>query len=220
MGRSGHLFASVAGGLDPDILTLAKPLGGGLLPVGATVARREIYKTMLGGLQSKRHSNTFGGGSLAMAVGLKSLEIIVEEGLVERSKRLGEHGLAELRKLQAAYPELIQEVRGAGMLFALQLQPVVPFNAVSPKVLAGELPAQLGSALALRLLHQAGVHGCYTLNSSATLRLTPPLNIPEETFAALLKRVAHFAKCTPKAWQLPLKTPPSVLAGLARLALR
>ncbi len=214
LGRSGHLFASVAGGLDPDILTLAKPLGGGLLPIGATIARREIYRTMLGGLQSKRHSNTFGGGSLAMAVGLKSLEIIVEENLVERSRVLGEHGLAELRNLQGAYPDLIEEVRGAGMLFALQLQPVV-----SQKVLAGELPAQLGSALALRLLHQAGVHGCYTLNSSATLRLTPPLNIPEETFADLLERVAHFAQCTPKAWQLPLKTPPSVLAGLARLAL-
>ena len=219
LGRSGHLFASVAGGLDPDIITLAKPLGGGLLPVGATIARREVYKTMLGGLQSKRHSNTFGGGSLAMAVGLKSLELIVEENLVERSRDLGERGLAELRALQSVYPDLIKEVRGAGMLFALQLQPVVPFNTISSKALAGELPAQLGSALALRLLHQAGVHGCYTLNSSATLRLTPPLNIPEETFADLLERVAHFARCTPKAWQLPLKTPPSVLAGLARLAL-
>ena len=170
---------------------------------------------MLGGLQSKRHSNTFGGGSLAAAVGLKSLEIIVEENLAERSRGLGEHGLAALRKLRAFYPDLIQEVRGAGLLFALQLQPVV-----SPKVLVGELPAQLGSALALRLLHQAGVHGCYTLNSSSVVRLTPPLNIPEETFTELLERVAHFAKCTPKAWQFPLKTPPSVLAGLARLALR
>ena len=215
LGRCGHWFASLAGGLDPDIMTLAKPLGGGVLPIGATIARREVYKTMLGGLQSKRHSNTFGGGALAMAVGLKSLEIIVEEGLVERSRQLGERGLAKLKELQSAYPDLIKEVRGAGMLFALQLQPVV-----SSKVLAGELPSQLGSALALRLLHQAGVHGCYTLNSSATLRLTPPLNIPEKTFAELLERVTNFAKCTPKAWQLPLKTPPSVLAGLARLALR
>ena len=112
-----------------------------------------------------------------------------------------------------AYPDLIQEVRGAGLLFALQLQPVT-------SKFAGELSSQLGSALALRFLHQAGVHGCYTLNSSATLRLTPALNIPDETFSELLGRVAHFAKCTPKAWQLPLKTPPSVLARLARLALR
>ena len=214
LGRCGHWFASVAGGLDPDILTLAKPLGGGLVPIGATVARREIYRTMLGGLQSKRHSNTFGGGSLAMAVGLKALEIIMEEGLVERSRRLGEQGLERLKEVQSAHPDLIKEVRGAGTLFALQLQPVASSK------FAGELSSQLGSALALRLLHQAGVHGCYTLNSSATLRLTPALNIPEETFAELLKRVAHFAACTPKAWQLPLKTPPSVLARLARLALR
>ena len=55
---------------------------------------------MLGGLQSKRHSNTFGGGSLAMAVGLKALEIIIEEDLVERSRRLGEQGLERLKEVQ------------------------------------------------------------------------------------------------------------------------
>ncbi|MDO4264025.1 MAG: aminotransferase class III-fold pyridoxal phosphate-dependent enzyme, partial [Deinococcus sp.] len=86
LGRTGHLFESAAQGLDPDIITLAKPLGGGLSAVGATIARHGIYKKMLGGLSSKRHSNTFGGGALSMAVGLKSLELIIEQNLPERSR--------------------------------------------------------------------------------------------------------------------------------------
>ncbi len=67
LGRSGHWFESAAQGLDPDIVTLAKPLAGGILAVGATIVRRPIFKRMLGGLNCKRHSNTFGGNALAMA---------------------------------------------------------------------------------------------------------------------------------------------------------
>ena len=82
LGRAGHWFESVAQGLIPDILTLAKPLGGGMLPVGATIVRHDIYKPLLGSVESvKRHSNTFGGNSLAMAVGLKSLELLARQRL-------------------------------------------------------------------------------------------------------------------------------------------
>ena len=93
LGRTGHWFESAAQGLDPDIVTLAKPLGAGLTAVGATIVRRSIYKKMLPGLSSKRHSNTFGGGSLAMAVGLKSLEYLMENDFPARSRALGGTGL-------------------------------------------------------------------------------------------------------------------------------
>ena len=213
LGRCGYDFASVSLGLEPDIITLAKPLGGGLVPIGATLARRGVMQQMVGGLASKRHSSTFGGGSLAMAVGLKSLELIEDEGLTARSRRLGASGLERLHRLAATYPNFFQEVRGAGMLFALQLRSVLPqvgFGA--------ELSAQLGSALALRTLHQAGIHACFTLNASRTVRLTPALNMPEPIFDELFRRLEHVAK-QPQASQL-LRTPPATLAKLARLALR
>jgi acetylornithine/succinyldiaminopimelate/putrescine aminotransferase len=213
LGRCGFDFASVALGLEPDIITLAKPLGGGLVPIGATVARREIMRKMLGGLSSKRHSNTFGGGSLAMAVGLKSLELIEDDGLAARSRTLGARGLARLQGLAAAYPNFFGEVRGAGMLFALQLRSVLPR---SP--LGAELTAQLGSALALRTLHLAGIHACYTLNAARTVRLTPALNMPDELFDELFRRLERAAR-QPQAGQL-LRTPAATLAKLARLALR
>ena len=212
LGRCGYDFASLGLGLEPDIITLAKPLGGGLVPIGATIARREVMGRMLGGLASKRHSNTFGGGSLAMAVGLKSLELLEDEGLTARSQRLGAVGLERLKHLAATYPNFFHEVRGAGMLFALQLRPVLP-----PVGFGAELSAQLGSALALRTLHQAGIHACYTLNASRTVRLTPALNMPEPVFGELFRRLEHAAK-QPQSSQL-FRTPPATLAKLARLAL-
>jgi acetylornithine/succinyldiaminopimelate/putrescine aminotransferase len=171
----------------------------------------------LGGLASKRHSNTFGGGSLAMAVALKSLEMIIEEGLIERAKDLGKRGLGRLQAIQRDYPDIIAEVRGAGMLFALQFRPLIP-----PRHLGdyGELAAQFTSGLALRSLHQGGVHACYTLNSSSTLRLTPALNIPEPLFDTLFDRTHHAISQHPRSWQLVPQTPLTSLLKLARLALK
>ncbi len=216
LGRCGYDFASVALGLEPDILTLAKPLGGGLVPVGATIARREVMQKMLGGLASKRHSSTFGGGSLAMAVGLKSLELIEDEGLTERARVLGQRGLMRLEALANTYPDFFGAVRGAGMLFAVQLRAVLP--PLTRLGLGAELTAQLGSALALRTLHYSGVHACYTLNASRTVRLTPALNLPDAVFDELFRRLEVAAQ-RPQKTQL-VRTPPKVLLELARLALR
>ena len=217
LGRCGHDFASLAAGLEPDVVTLAKPLGGGLVPVGATVARRELMGKLLGGLGGKRHSSTFGGGTLAMAVGLKSLEIIEDEGLAERARVMGERGLERLNVLTARYPDFFEDVRGAGMLFALQLRPVVPFAELWPDALGGETLSQLGSALGLRTLHRHGLHACYTLNSSRTLRLTPALNMPDTLFEEMLARLER-AAASPNSRSLR-SAPPSVLLNLAKLAL-
>lgn len=216
LGRTGYWFASIAGGLEPDIITLAKPLGGGMIPIGATIARKKIVKKMLGGLESKRHSNTFGGGSLAMAVALKSLEIIVAEDLVAKSKHDGEKGLATLKEIQAKYPGYIKEVRGAGMLFAMQLRHIV-----KPSIAFGqtELLSQLGTALAMRAFHKNGVHVCFTLNAAQVVRLTPALNMPEDIFEELFQRVELTAKNNKSAWHMLPKTRVDVLAKLAKLAL-
>lgn len=194
LGRTGHLFASVAGGLEPDIITLAKPLGGGLIPVGATIARKGIMKRTFEGGAAKQHSTTFGGGSLAMAVALKSLEIIQEEGLVMRSQKLGAKGLEHLLTLQADYPKFFKAVRGSGMLFALQTRTVIPKTLAKTQVLRS-----LGSAMAMRELYKAGVYACYSLNNLNTIRLTPALNMPDDLFEEMFKRIEQVAIKYPKA---------------------
>ncbi len=216
LGRSGHYFASLAMGLEPDIITLAKPLGGGLVAVGATIARKTIYKKLLGGLESKRHSNTFGGNSLAMAVGLKSLELIVEEDLVERSKTLGEQGLRRLQQIQKQYPGYIKEVRGAGMLFAIHLRHVVKPSFLP---LPAEQINQFGTALALRTMHLYGLHVCFTTNSSRVIRFTPALNMPQATFDEMFNRLEQVAKNHQQAWRMLPQMPKKRLLDLIKMAL-
>ncbi len=215
LGRTGHWFASVAAGLDPDVVTLAKPLGGGLVPVSATIARKDVYRSLLPGVASKRHSNTFGGGTLAAAVALRSLEIIVEERLDLRARRLGERGLARLRATAERYPGLMQEARGAGMLFAFTLEPILGFPV--PGVPAEDVQA-ITSMLAIRQLQECGVHACYSTNAQRVVRFTPPLNVPEELFDQLWDRVDGFAAANPRSLRLLQRYPLPRLLRLIKLA--
>lgn len=215
LGRTGHWFASASAGLEPDIVTLAKPLGGGLVPVGAVIARRKLFRALLKGFASKRHSTTFGGGSLAMAVGLKSLELLVEGRLDERARRLGALGLERLQSIASAAPDIIDEVRGAGMLFAISLKPVVGFRV--PGVSSDDVQT-FAAALALRGLQEAGVHACYSTNAHRTVRLTPALNLPEELFSELFERVGRFAAAHPRSSTMLQRFPLPRLLRLAKMA--
>lgn len=216
LGRTGHWFASVAAGLEPDIITLAKPLGGGLVPISATIARKKIFHALLPGLASKRHSSTFSGGSLAMAVGLKSLEILVSERLDERATESGRYGLVRLQAMAERFPNLIESVRGAGMLFALSLKPVVGFKV--PGVSEEDVQT-LAAALMLRELHLGGVHGCYSTNASRTARLTPPLNLPQELLVQLFDRVEAVVEKTPSSFAMLKRLPLPRMLRLGRMAL-
>ncbi|ARZ66285.1 acetylornithine aminotransferase [Streptomyces albireticuli] len=114
VGRTGHWFAHQAvTGVDPDVVTLAKGLGGGL-PIGATLA----FGPAAGLLTPGQHGSTFGGNPVACAAGLAVLETIAAEGLLDHVKRMGERlrqGVEELR-----HP-LVSRVRGAGLLLAVVL---------------------------------------------------------------------------------------------------
>jgi acetylornithine/succinyldiaminopimelate/putrescine aminotransferase len=215
LGRTGHWFESAAQGLDADIITLAKPLGGGMTAVGATIVRHAIYKKMLGGLSSKRHSNTFGGGAMAMAVGLKSLEYLMENDLPARSLKLGELGLARLKTIQAEHPRLLEDVRGQGLLLAMQFKPMLGLPL--PDVLK-ELVFEATAILALRELHTCGVMGNLSLSSKRTVRLTPALDMPEDVFKTMMNRVADFAARNPAARNILTNTPPAMTAKLAKFA--
>lgn len=215
LGRTGHWFASVADGMEPDIITLAKPLGGGLLPVSATIARKAVFHALLPGLASKRHSSTFSGGTLAMAVGLKSLELLVEGKHDERAAEAGHYGLQRLQAMAEKNPNLIESVRGAGMLFAISLKPVVGFKV--PGVTEEDVQT-LASALMLRELHGAGVHGCYSNNAHRTVRLTPALNTPQELLVTLFDRVESLVEGTPSSFAMLRRLPMPKMLALARLA--
>ena len=188
LGRTGHYFASIAAGLEPDIITLAKPLGGGIVAVGATIARKRIFNQTLAGFSSKRHSNTFGGNSLTMAIGMRCLELIIENDLPARSARLGAIALERFKPLKEKYPALLEDVRGAGLLIALQFRTVLP-----PKIIPGleELVGELSGALGVRMIYEGGVVANFALSSKRVARLTPALNMPEDVFMRLILSVEN-----------------------------
>ncbi len=217
LGRSGYWVPSIEwGGMDPDIITFAKPLGGGMVPIGATVVRKAIFGKMLGGLDCKIHSNTFGGNSLAMAIGLKSLEILREENLVERSRRLGEPGLARLQRIAKDHPDLIANVRGFGMWYAIEFHPVIPHSrAFGQDDLIGEFTTFLG----MMMLYQGGVHGNLALNAYRTVRLTPALNMPDGLYDDMFDKINAAADRMKSARAMLVKTPPKSMLDLTRIAL-
>jgi ornithine--oxo-acid transaminase len=122
MGRSGRFLTSEYWGLEPDIVTLAKSLGGGYVPVSATITSRSIHdKTFSSLRRCQVHSTTFGQNELAMAAGLATLHVMDEERLVERSAEMGAKILAGLSKLKERY-EMIADVRGKGLIIGIEFQ--------------------------------------------------------------------------------------------------
>lgn len=119
-GRTGKLFACEHWNVVPDIMTLSKSLSGGYCPIGAILYPRRVYDKVFRSLdRCMVHSTTFGQNDLAAVCGLATLEVIREEGLVENSERMGAYLLDGLRLLGEKY-ELIREVRGLGLMIAIE----------------------------------------------------------------------------------------------------
>ena len=116
LGRTGKMFAYEHYGVEPDILTVAKSLGGGI-PLGALIAKDKIASAFHPG----DHGTTFGGNPLACAAALTTLKVIQEEDLVAESQRKGEYFKAQLESLKEKYPQKIKEVRGLGLMLGMEL---------------------------------------------------------------------------------------------------
>ena len=116
LGRTGKLFAFEYEGIKPDAVTIGKALSGGLYPVSAVLASKEV----LGVFNPGDHGSTFGGNPLAAAVAREALKVIVEEKLPERSFELGKYFREKLREIQSKH---VKEVRGKGLFIGVELYP-------------------------------------------------------------------------------------------------
>jgi acetylornithine/N-succinyldiaminopimelate aminotransferase len=162
MGRTGELFAYQRTGVAPDIMALAKALGGGF-PVGAVLATSEAAKGMTPGT----HGSTFGGNPLAMSAANATLDIMLAPGFFDHVKRIGILFKQRLAEIKDRYPSVIAEVRGEGLLVGLRA--VVP---------AGEL---VNALRAEKMLVVAA--------GDNVVRLLPPLIISEQEIAEGVERL-------------------------------
>jgi len=116
LGRTGSLLACEHEDVVPDGLILGKALGGGILPVSMFLSRRDVLELLVPGT----HGSTFGGNPLSSAVGLEALNMLVEDELADRSKKMGDYLIAELGKLDSP---LISEIRGRGLFIGIEIDP-------------------------------------------------------------------------------------------------
>ena len=121
LGRTGRFFALEHWGLDPDMICVAKALSGGFVPVGGVLVSEAVRERVFDGMErGVRHGSTFGGNDMAAAAGLATLAVIEREGLVERAANLGELLLELTRPLVERY-EIVRDVRGMGLMWAIEL---------------------------------------------------------------------------------------------------
>ncbi|CAN1227227.1 Ornithine aminotransferase, mitochondrial, partial [Linum grandiflorum] len=160
LARSGKMLACDWEKVRPDVVILGKALGGGVIPVSAVLADKDVMLC----IQPGEHGSTFGGNPLASAVAIASLDVLQEEGLAERSAQLGEELRSQLRKMQDQFPDYIKEVRGRGLFNAVEFNS----KALSP-VSAYDLCLKL---------KERGVLAKPTHDT--IVRLTPPLCISSD----------------------------------------
>jgi 4-aminobutyrate aminotransferase-like enzyme len=193
LGRTGRWWGFEHWGLEPDIITLAKSLSGGYVPVAAIVTRRAIYQKTFSRLdRCVVHSSTFGRNNLAMACGLATLQVLDDEGLVERAREQGEELRSRIEELKEKH-SLIKEVRGLGMMLAIEFhQPKEFASKMGWKLLhmvESELFAQMIVTTLFtkhRIISQIAGHGM------DVLKIIPPLMIGEaeiERFVTALDSV-------------------------------
>ncbi len=116
VGRSGKLFAFEHAKIKPDIVPIAKGIGGGF-PIGAVLMTKKVSKGMVPGT----HGSTFGGNPLAMSVGNAVLDQIYKKNFLNNVNKLSKYFLKELNEIKNKYPKLIKEIRGVGLLIGIQL---------------------------------------------------------------------------------------------------
>ena len=160
IGRTGKFLAGEHYGLAPDIVTLAKPLGGGL-PLGAILVSDELKDV----LQPGNHGTTFGGNPVACAAGKVVLAEVVEHGLMKNAEKMGAYFLDQLKNIQIEHPHAVKEVRGKGLMIGLEL-------------------ASAGKSIVDAMLEHKIIINCTHVN---VLRFLPPLIAQREHVDAICK---------------------------------
>lgn len=166
IGRTGKWFGVDHEGVTPDIMALAKALGGGIMPIGSFTATPEVWDGLIE--SPFLHTSTFGGNQMACVAGLATLKVIEEEDLLNRGAVAGKYLKKGLEEIQKDYPLVIKEVRGLGMMIGI------------------ELTKEGAGGMLMSLMIDSNILIAYTLNNPKVIRMEPPLIMPIEVIDQVL----------------------------------
>jgi putrescine aminotransferase len=170
MGRTGKLWGLDHWKITPDILAVAKSLGGGVMPIGAACSTEEIWQPMMYP-NPFIQTTTTGGGALACSAAIAAINVTLRDRLWEQAAAKGEYMIPKLETLAAKYPQIFTGITGRGLLIGMHFHDAE----VGYKVAAG--------------LFKRGVLVAGTLTSAHTIRIEPPLIIGYEQIDAVLNRL-------------------------------
>jgi putrescine aminotransferase len=171
LGRTGELWGVDHWNVVPDIMCLAKSLGGGVMPVGAFCANAAVWQIMMEP-NPFIHTTTTGGNPLACAAAIAAISVVLEERLWEKAEEKGKYFRGQLEILAGKYPAIYEKVTGRGLLIGQHFHD----HQVGYRVAAG--------------LFRRGVLVAGTLNNARAIRIEPPLLITKEQIDAVLNRLA------------------------------
>jgi ornithine--oxo-acid transaminase len=203
LGRTGRFFALEHWAVQPDLICVSKALSGGLVPVGAVLVSRAAFDAVFDGMErAVRHGSTFGGNDLAAAAALATLRVIETEGLVARAQRLGDLLLELTRPLVERY-EVVRDVRGRGLMWAIELG--APAGGAGRSLWSAAERAQPGIFSQLivgPLFHEHRILCQVAGHRTNTIKALPALVVEEDElrrFAAALEDVVARAERVPRA---------------------
>lgn len=190
-GRTGTFFAYEQENIIPDILCLAKSLGGGIMPMGACISKEWVYQKAYGELSTcMLHSTTFGGNTYACAAGIATIETIVKEDLVKECKEKGNFLMEGLNNLKERYYG-IKEVRGRGLMVGVEFENNIDDTLKEANGIK-ELPFNsYGAYIASGLINEYGIVTAYSTNNMNLIRLEPPLTITYDQIEKFLSALGN-----------------------------
>ena len=186
MGRTGEFFAFEHYGVAPDIITLAKSLGGGKTAIGAYIARSKIHTQAYGKPKDAliHGPATFSGMGEGCATAIETLNVLYDEGLIDNSKEQGAYLLGRLKEIQQKYPKLIVDVRGKGLMVGIEFadfsQTLPPGFKQMVSVLDERLKGSLCGFVGSLMLRNYDILVAFTEYNRNVIRLEPPLVVTRE----------------------------------------
>lgn len=188
LGRTGKMFAYEHEEIIPDILCLAKSLGGGIIPIGAYITTEDIYQKAYGEIDKcMLHSSTFGGNAYACSAAIAAIDVILKENLPQKTEEKGIYLKEKLTQMKEKY-SVIKEIRGKGLLIGLEFNAKVQEETSGSEKAGGLnlLQSSYAAYTAGKLLNDYSILTAYSLNNLNVIRLEPPLTITYDQIDTLL----------------------------------
>lgn len=176
IGRTGAWFGVNHDDVTPDLMAVAKALGGGVMPIGAIVGTPVAWKGLIEA--PFLHTSTFGGNQLACAAGVATIKAIKDEDLLRRSSETGAYLKAGLKKIAEEFPSVVAQVRGRGMMIGI------------------ELTKEGAGGMLMSLMIDKRIIVAYTLNNPKVIRMEPPLIMPISVVDYVLENFREAVKMT------------------------